>query len=189
MARSQRLTSDLKSKIIINAKAKLFSHQDNVIKNLEFELGDMAYNRLYSENERKYLAEAPEGAFVSTDDIWFYAASGGRRSLPLRKAKRFYYRDVHGVPRDVFRVENSPEDILNEWLIELEKMERQVSNEKRELINALRSVMSGVTTVNRLIEVWPECVEYLPPEEAESFPLAIPVASLNELIHRLKKQT
>ena len=63
--------------------------------------------------------------------------------------------------------------------------EKRLNDEIRKLENEVRAIVNSVSTVKRLLEVWPECEALLPPETKKSQtppPPAKCVAELNALL-------
>ncbi len=68
-------------------------------------------------------------------------------------------------------------------LVSLERGITKVKGEINDLKVAVRQTLNSVTTVNKLIKVWPESKELIPDSlDSPSTQLTVPVANLNKLI-------
>jgi len=59
---------------------------------------------------------------------------------------------------------------------------KEIEMEEKKLTNSVRSAMAGITTLKKLVEVWPEVTNYLPSEASPVYLPAIPFAGVNEMI-------
>lgn len=67
---------------------------------------------------------------------------------------------------------------------EIEAQQAEYHSDKERLVLSVRGALEKVTTVKKLLQVWPEAAEIIPPvaaKEAKQLP-AIPVSDLNKMI-------
>ena len=65
---------------------------------------------------------------------------------------------------------------------ELDRIEDEINNLKQDIIANARAVVCSVSTVKKLLEIWPEAKELLPKQEQKTVLPALPIGEINRLV-------
>lgn len=152
-------------------------------------IGDKAYIKLFSPKLRKQMEELGD-MFVSKSDTCKFSFFADA-STEDRTRHYFLFTKPVPVPRalfDYYYGVEVPVDAIKP-LIELESAEmlngKKLKEERGEFEKQVKGLLSTVTTVAKLMEVWPECRDLMPAtfwkDEPKLLP-AINTAHLNEMI-------
>jgi hypothetical protein len=183
--KSKKLTNALKDAIINKMERKLFSARRRAIIDKMEQLADEAWATLHSEDDRKFMEKAPEGAFQHVTNLSFRIMSAEGRSLEYFSLQMQNSRPVFAkyLQRDTRIVEG---DVIAKKYQAIKDEENFINKEERDVSKKARSIINSVTTTMRLLEVWPEVVDFLPEEDAptENLP-AVQATELNDLIAQL----
>lgn len=96
--------------------------------------------------------------------------------------KRAYVREWDGERPAKGGLILSADHPLTVQFEQLENKERQLSEKKSNLRAEVRAVLNSVTTINRLLAVWPEAKELIPAQAARVNLPSVNVESLNSAI-------
>lgn len=138
---------------------------------------------MYTEAQIKMMNEAPDGAFAKSNIIKFHKKSGNRKETAMSTTRPFFYEDHNAWDGRLFP-DTSIAIKKNEILI---NEGNEIEMEEKKLISSVRSAMAGITTLKKLVEVWPEVTSYLPGEDAPVYLPAIPFAGINEMISAMAR--
>jgi len=175
---SRRITNDLKTTIWENMRKKVFGERLKTLSRNKVEFADFVYGEMYTEDQIKMMKEAPDGAFVMSNTVKFHNDSGNRKESTMSVARPFFYIDSDNW-KGRFFPNASHVFVKNEIIF---KKSQEIEKEERKLHSSVMSAMAGITTLKKLLEVWPEVTNYLPSEDAPVYLPAIPFAGINEMI-------
>lgn len=176
---SIRISAALRDHVV----AGLLRHRFNVeelelreerdrIQKLREERSKHGYELAFTPAERKRLAEAPEGWFPTLSSVRVQVEGGVVEDVQFEKAERVPYEVKDNRWSKVAAVVTGDELYfkLDKQIDEAEEALSQRDSALREKKNELRNravaVIESVTTVNRLLEIWPEVHDFLPEENA-----------------------
>lgn len=176
-----RLTKSLKDEIVSRVIKDVTGVRAEILKAGLKEAADQAYYEIYTPDEVSYMKSGPKDAFYQEESLWL-GFDGRHRRLDMSKV-RPVFADRAG-RYHVFQLdEGSP---VRAVLDGLRKEEAALEEDRSALRREVRSVLNSVTTVKRLLDVWPEAEKYLPDRpETPNLP-AVVVADLNKKIEILK---
>lgn len=195
MMATTRISASIRDTVIHNVLNAKFSTKAGELQllqdarnKLRDELRQMAYETCYSKKERDLIASLPDG--------WLGTATAGQvmvngrvtqvlfdelRPVPFNSSSSFYgSKPVSAVLDDghPYLLKMEELRVADE---KLDQFSRSYNEERSSLKVRVRAILESVTTVNRLIEIWPEVVDFLP--ETVSDPItgvpAIMIADLN----------
>jgi hypothetical protein len=178
---SRRLTKSLIEQIKSNMCHSLFKKREEELKIKKRQLADAIYQLIYTDEEYRYMRESPDGAFMSLDTL---SIGVGRysASLTMSESRKFFYRDVHAT-HNMHGVGN----IMDRYYA-LEKEKEDLSEERQQLRTYAIGVMKQITTVEKLLKVWPEVEEYIPGDSSITNLPTVNTEALNLMIHKLKSK-
>lgn len=162
-----RLTNFIRQYVLDGLIAKRFSAEDKALKKEKLEFGTKAYRATYPEWKR--MAGLPKG-WMSDYGSFTVRLNGERHSLRTDKEIR--------LPVSERERQLSP-DVVVEFR-NLLKKEELFESQRDSAVQAARSVLWSVSTLKRLLEVWPEAEPFLPKDLAQTTTaLALPISQLN----------
>lgn len=167
-----RLTKDIRNQILDAVLAHRFTDEETSLEESFRAFADDYYRALFSPEEWELINNCPrEWFYVSTDICARY--QGRSQFLKMSSEER--------VPQSLKR-----EDMLDTQARRYAKLlERRTKYQKLrcEVSQHAAGVLNSVTTVKRLLEVWPEVKKFIPTEFSKpdvTTALAIPMKQLNE---------
>lgn len=176
-------------KLLLDAILKdRFEAEEAALRADQAALAEDIYNLTYTEAQRAAMEQFPEGFFYRSSTVYF-DIGGDWRDLELQKE-----RPVSAVNRYQTSVapsfaKSSP---IGKRFLNLEKREQAIEESKYELAAQIRAVLNSVTTLKRLIAVWPEVEVYvlrLFPSGVEKTSALVPSTSaLNKALHLPKQE-
>lgn len=176
---SQRLTNAIKESIVSKMRKELFEKRQEKARKRTTKLADNIYHAIHTEEETNYMLMAPDGAFAYRTSIYARFASGGV-SFGLSKAFPFFSR-YDGQTQHI-SVDSSFYAEYNA----IKKTEDKIRKDIQKLHDSTWGILNSVTTVKKLIEVWPDVEPYLPENKQIPNLPAIPVGELNVLLEELR---
>ena len=178
--KSKRLTKAIKEIIIEKMCREFFKPREEAEDKAKVALADDAYSSLYSADDKKLMAEAPQGAFRYRTSIGLKFHNYSYHSYELSKAMPFFSSDDG---RTVYFKEDS--EFIRRFLT-IKEREVKIREDRKALTASTNAILDSVTTIPKLLSIWPEVEAYLPTEDiVENLP-ALPVGDLNALIANLK---
>lgn len=192
---STRITAGLRDHIVagllrhrFNLEQLAINEEQERINKRAAERTQGAYEMVFTEAERKRLAEAPEGWYPEVDSVRVQVDGGKVEEVEFETSKRVPYEVEDGGWRHItaivspdnhyFQVNREVADMREA----LDQRRQKLSEDKATLRNRAVAVIESVTTVKRLLEIWPELHDFLPEENAgpSGDVPAIMVSDLNE---------
>lgn len=173
---STRLTMDIKDSIIRDLMKRSFNKKTEALVKADKAFALEIYDALYPADTLANMKALPEG--------FFRRAMG----LTLSTSNSYYGRDYkfddpkmvgachHGLIDD----KDLPPEILDKHLkliAKHKKLETDICDAKR----TARAIMNSVTTIKRLIEVWPEIKKIAEPYDEGRIPSNVPMVQLQEV--------
>lgn len=179
------LTKTMKQQMIDSAVKILFENKKKELQSEKGKIADAVYNDLYSENDRKFMKGSPEGAFLTRGSVSFAVPDGcGRRVVEMTEYRPFFYSNANAWEMKKY-ASDSPICIE---LNRVTKIEDSIEAEISHLRRSINGIVQNIRTTKKLLEVWPEAKDYLTEQHSQEFLPAIPVADLNDMISKLKKE-
>lgn len=174
-----RLTNFIREQILNALLKHSFEARENDLKERKQAFAKEIYNDIYPPKVRAAMAALPAG-FLPTDKYLRVAFEGGSYTrvcfgerLPIAKAHEYNAAKVY-----------PPEHPFTARFIALDREEKDLEREKDEAKNNAKAVLESVTTVKKLIDVWPEVETFARPYAAESTSraVALPIRELNAML-------
>lgn len=160
-----RLTNELRERIATHLVDKVMKPKLLAQQKAEEAFGDSVYDELYTVEERRLMEALPKGALPTCDELWTRG-----RSIPLSGVRRIFSEN-----RELSKQQ------LERWN-EFTKGKQALIQEQNSLYKSTFGVLHSVTTVKKLIQVWPEVKETV--EQFIALPTpnlpALPVGELNK---------
>ena len=190
-----RITADLRDGIIANALRQRFAAENLVIEEQQAQVKTLTeardkagYEAAFSVKDRARLAEAPEGWFPTDTKVKVAVEETNEViEVTFAKAHRVPY-EVHDnrfgthiasiiKPDHPYMAARASVKLAKE---ELQATRARLDEARGVLRTRVKAVVESVTTVARLVEVWPEVTELLP--EIYSGPKAgLPAGLISDL--------
>ena len=191
--KSVRLTDSLRQEIVAVAMKGAFETEMHAAMKALHDAGMAAYNAAYTEDEmammqklgpkflgtreRLRFAIRKEGSGPGDDEI----KPNSTVECPLMEYVPVPFQQAAW--GNAIITTNEAHANVMKAIDALDKVKEQVANLKREI----RSVVGSVPTTKRLVEVWPEAINYLPKEDAPPTNLpAVQIEALNALLAKAK---
>lgn len=170
-----RLTTYIRDQAISNLMANRFDKEQKAIKKEELELGEFAYNTFFGEHKRR-MNGLPKGWLPRRSYFETYVA-GERHQFRLKEERSFPY-DIHSNDRRLHMT-----CLLTTKMKEHQQRKIKFIDDKATARAQAHSVLNSVSTVEKLLKVWPEVKPFLPKVEGiVTTALALPIASLNTML-------
>jgi hypothetical protein len=172
-----RINAELRDGIIANALTQRFAadrlliaEQDEKLRLLTKERDQAGYEAAFSELDRKRLQAAPDG--------WFPKASSVKVAVEdTNEVLEIKFADAQRVPYEVHNSRHgthiasiirpdhpymAARNAVRDAKAVLDAMNKDVEERERALRAKVKAVIESVTTIGRLVEVWPEVQDFLP---------------------------
>ena len=172
-----RITAEIRDGIIANAVAQRFAadklqiaEQEEHVRQLTVERDKVGYEAAFSEVDRKRLSAAPEGWFPKSTSVKVAVEETNEViEIKFAEAQRVPY-EVHDNRYNTHIASIiSPDhpymaarNAVRDAKAILDAMQKELSERERALRSRVKAVVESVTSVARLVEVWPEVTELLP---------------------------
>lgn len=183
--KSIRLTASIKNEVIENMHKALIAPKKLEIVRRRNKLADKVYDDTYSAKDIEFMYKAPEGAlgYVTGFYVKFHGKTCSSYYLEMPKARPVFYSMHSSITKLVYTTDH----VLSKEFSALQEEETALYKSKQQLTDTTRQLMNSVTTIKRLLEVWPEVAEFLPSDTEQTANLpAVPVESLNVLVNSLR---
>jgi hypothetical protein len=171
---SVRLTDTSRSEILKRALQHAFGKRQKALGEEEHKLALKVYEHVYPKKHRELMAQLPRNYFSWRGNVYCYAGGEGH-SLTFEQPKPF----GDSVERASFGHDEALGQAVVAFARKKESLKREIDQRREEV----RAVLSSVTTLARLLEVWPEIETFTKGiAAAGSKPvtaLAIPIRDLN----------
>lgn len=172
-----RITAEIRDGIIANAVAQRFaadklaiSEQEEHVRQLTKARDQVGYEAAFSEVDRKRLSAAPEGWFPKSTSVKVAVEETNEViEISFAEAQRVPY-EVHDKRYNthiasIIRPDHpymAARNAVRDAKAILDAMQKELSERERALRSRVKAVVESVTSVGRLVEVWPEVTELLP---------------------------
>lgn len=180
---SRRLTNFIRDQIARAAIANRFDHVGEKLRKEEATLAEYCYELFFGDFYRA-VKTLPAAYFRQSETIIVVEPFGGRR-LYLH----FTYGITFPIPYDVISEDNP---LTEERAPNLAKAVADWNNanhsylvERQNAFQKVRELLASVSTVGKLVQIWPEVEPFIPKEQVVVRPtqqLAIPIPELNLLL-------
>lgn len=172
-----RINAELRDGIIANALLQRFAadrlqiaEQDEKVRLLTKERDQAGYEAAFSEVDRKRLSAAPQGWFPKSTSVKV-AVEDTNEVLEIK------FAEPQRVPYEVHDNRHSTHiasiikpdhpymaarNAVRDAKAIKEAMDKDLQERERALRAKVKAVVESVTTVGRLVEVWPEVQDFLP---------------------------
>lgn len=179
---SPKLTTSIRDKIIHNALKNAFAVEKAQIAEEKVAFAKMVYDHVVPAEHQEILSKVPACYLNRGSNVSFRLRAPGasaytRINVSMGEERpqshELFYNNIH--------IEDAAIDAA--WSA-IHERERQVENATSELREKISQVVWSVSTVKRLLEVWPEGKEFIPASAtapAASLP-AVVVTGLNEML-------
>jgi hypothetical protein len=172
-----RINAELRDGIIANALTQRFAadrlqiaEQEEKLHQLTKARDQAGYEAAFSEIDRKRLQAAPEGWFPKSSSVKVAVEDTNEViQISFAEAQRVPYEvhdNRHGTHIASIIKPDHPymaaRNAVRDAKAIKEAMEKDVQERERALRAKVKAVIESVTTVGRLVEVWPEVQDFLP---------------------------
>lgn len=168
-----RLTNSIRQSIKNRILDHGFSKREIEFEAYESKLAEKIYDRIYSDKHQALMATMPEGFLDTRSHAHFYI-----------NGESFNY-ELPGVYRCASNIEAlsmSSDDKLASLCLDHRAKKKAFLAEKQEASSQARAVLASVSTLAKLLEIWPEIEKFTAEVGGVEKPitaLAIPIKSLN----------
>lgn len=171
-----RLSNYIREQVRDAILAHSFSDREKALDAREKELALEFYNDLYPEAVRTHMYALPNGFLEVRSTIRVQVVGESYHSLDLPEKKRVADCWASN-PGKVYEADHPLGEKLRTYL----KDRAQFKREREEAKTGAWAVLESVTTVNKLIQVWPEVEQFARPfaVESPSRAIALPIKDLN----------
>lgn len=179
----QRITAELRDGVIANALSQRFAaegleiaQQEEKVRQLTVERDKLGYEAAFSDIDRQRLKAAPDGWFPmstcvkvaveETNEVMEITFATEQR-VPFEVHDRrhgTYVASIISPSNPYIAARNAVRDAK----AILEAMQKDLTEAKRAMRARVKAVVESVSSVARLVEVWPESQELLPEVHAGS---------------------
>lgn len=172
-----RINAELRDGIVQNALAQRFAsvklqiaEQEEKVRLLTKERDQAGYEAAFTEIDRKRLSNAPDG--------WFPKATAVKVAVEdTNEVLEIKFAEAQRVPYEVYDSRHgthiasiikpdhpymAARNAVRDAKAILEAMKTELTEQERGLRAKVKAVVESVTTVARLVEVWPEVSDLLP---------------------------
>ncbi len=171
-----RLTKYVREQILNALLAHAFDAREKALEAEKFALGDAVYNDIYPEPLRKQMAALPDG-FLLTDSDVKVQFDGQRFTHVYFGERRLIAKSHEYSAARVYDAKHPLTARYDAW----KKAKDDLDTEKSKAKSSAEAVLGSVTTVKKLIDVWPEVEPFAAPFNKESpcRAVAVPIQKLN----------
>lgn len=172
-----RITAALRDGIVDNAITQRFAaeklaiaEQEEKVRQLTAQRDKDGYEAAFSELDRKRLASAPDGWFPKSTEVKVAVEETNEvieikfaeaQRVPYEVHDKRHYTHIASIIRPDHPYMAARNAVRDAKAI-LDAMRKDLWERERALRAKVKAVVESVTTVARLIEVWPEAQELLP---------------------------
>ncbi len=170
---SIRLTNDTRRLIANRAVEHGFAKREAAIVKEQHALAAKVYDRAYPAKTQKLMETLPKDILRESDTIYFHVG-GQYRQVTLAAAKRM------GHDRGDLKL--AADDKLSEECFDFWRREKELRAERDTARREANAVLRSVTTLEKLLKVWPEVVSFtqdIGVSGQQITALAIPIKDLN----------
>lgn len=171
-----RLSNYIREQVLNAVLKHAFEAREKALEAEKFALGDAVYNDIYPEPLRKQMAALPDG-FLPTDGGVKVQFDGQRFTHVYFGERRRIAKSHEYNAARVYDAKHPLTARYDAW----KKAQDDLDAEKSKAKSSAEAVLNSVTTVKKLIEVWPEVEQFARPfaVESPSRAIALPIRELN----------
>lgn len=177
MARSQRLTVELRTTICNGLLKHALAEDKAQLERDSLKAAEEAYAFLYSPEREKEMLRAPAGAYACIKNMRIHLPEENiYRLLLLPSPRLFFFAHSDGW------LDIKPDPKLRARITKLERDTGALTDKRSRLQDEIRAVLLSVSTVSALLKQWPEVKEFIPEKalrERNTAIAVIPSAELN----------
>jgi hypothetical protein len=168
-----RLAVYMKDSILMALTEHAFKTRDDALTAEKVELGKKVYEQMYTAEERRLMAKLPAD-FLGTEHYQRVKFGGDYTNLPLGGE----HRVANGRGAPVFSASHEFTDIYRD----IDKREKLLAQEKKQARVEAKAKLNSASTVQRLIDIWPEVRPFAEPYlKTKKTTLPVPV---NDVLNR-----
>lgn len=173
-----RLTNSIKEEILEEALNFKFSKEEAEIEKKRKELANDVYNDIYSKKTQEIMTGIPKGYLPTDVDCYVQFCNeytrvfwGDRRLIAYKHCNT-----------NAVKVYNETHKLTLKFLAIKEEY-RDWRHRRSNARLSISTILNSVSTVKKLIEVWPEGKRFIKNLEAEKVALpALPIAEVNKML-------
>lgn len=177
---SRILTNDMRDKIVTNVLKATFDERNQVHKQQGHDIALAFYTDVFGAKMIADMNAIPNG-WLPTVQKFSIKVAGEWAEIHLAEFMRVPATKTGGCWA-VYEATHELVDLYAAW----KNAEDDLKKQKGELKVKVRALLDSVTTIKKLLEAWPEAVDYLPPPPAPTAVPAIRADELNATIQQLK---
>ena len=174
-----RLTKTMRHQIISNLIKHGFKERREVLENAERIFADTVYNDLYSDDVKAKMEAMPKGFLPSKN--YLYCTFGDQfGKVSFGKERIIAYKHHCGNAAKVYE-SNS---LIAQRFFRLSDHWDTLIKEEAQAESTTQGILESVSTVEKLLEAWPECrpfVEGIAPVP-KPLPPALPIPEINAML-------
>jgi hypothetical protein len=179
---TQRLTVDIKNSILVAVLHHAFEKREKELIAQEHELAGLVYADVYKDTFAKMNA-LPDGYLPERSDI--SVAFGSKDSIAVLHMRGLYRcaKKWHGWCDGVPKIYEHKHPLTLHYQ-RYAKAKDALKQERKDAERKANAVINSVTTVKRLLQVWPEAEKFIKPHlgNSESRALTVPMIELNKAL-------
>lgn len=180
MSKSVRLSKHIKERLKVRLLDNAFKPKMDANRAAFRALGDDIYNDLYPEKVRKQMEAMPDGFLPTDSDVSVSFEQVDRYTRAYWNGQRRIASKHHN--RHAAKVYEEKHDFTQRYA-KLKEEREALRNQRAEAERSATAVMDNVTTLKKLIEVWPEVEpfarDFLVSAQSGTLP-ALPIGDLNK---------
>jgi hypothetical protein len=176
-----RLTETIREHIILHAVRYTFDERRKELGERESIITNKAIDYVIGDDNLRLMKKLPDNFFAYRTDIRIHS-----------KDNYSYKKLLNGRLVPAFIAYSGAElPATNGLWREINAVDREkaaLEDERGELTTKIRAMLAGITTVKRLLEVWPESEPFLPSFEEKANLPAVQAEDLNTMIKKYGKK-
>lgn len=171
-----RLSNYIREQVLNAVLKHAFEAREKALEAEKFALGDAVYNDIYPEPLRKQMAALPDGFLPTDGDVKVQFEGQRFTHVYFGERRRIAKSHEYNAAR-VYDAKHPLTARYDAW----KKAQDDLDAEKSKAKSSAEAVLNSVTTVKKLIEVWPEVEQFARPfaVESSSRAIALPIRELN----------
>ena len=175
------LSNYIKEAIIARLLKHAFEEREKALKAEEYGIGNSVYKDVYSAAVRRKMDDMPKGFLPEDDDLKVQFEGNGFTHIHFGERRRIAASHEHNAAK-VYDSEHPLTERYRDW----KERESQLKNEKQTTKSNARAVLNSVSTLKKLIEVWPEVEQFVedfkPSATGKAQLPALPLKDLNRFL-------
>ena len=177
---SIKLNATIRDEIIANVMKDAFKSEKNMLQALVHEFSLRVYNTLYTAAEQDMMKKLPKDLFYMREEVNTSLKAKGERDVVNFKLE---FKNAKILPLAFQYRYNCDIIVASELVSEADDLNKQaaaIKEREGELRSKVHGVVMAATTVQRLLETWPEAKPYIPKHILETKP-SLPAVIVKEL--------